>query len=349
MKRFPSKSSFASLLLALVVGCSDPAPFQPVPPEAPAWHIVFDAGALDRAVLSVWGTGASDVFAVGGPLGNGQETLALHYDGASWTELHPGGTETYWWVYGSGPSDVWMVGENGRISHWDGEAFVEHASGTTATLWGVWSAGKDDAWAVGGTPEGGTGKPNDVVLHWNGTSWQPISLPKDVVGRSLYKVWGTSSNDLYVVGEFGTIWHKKGTTWVLESNPPLASGTLFTVAGSSSTDIYAVGNFDVLHSDGTNWEKRAVDLTGAVNGVTTKKLGEVAIVGFGGLKQRFVDGAWVDDFIAEPHGDLHAVWADDTGAYWAVGGNFVAPMSPGASRQGIVARYGLGKTSATLK
>lgn len=345
--------SFAPFALALVclsiaIGCSDP-PANPPPVEPPAWQVVFDESKLDRAVLSVWGSGPSDVFAVGGPLGNGQESLVIHYDGASWTELHPGGTETYWWVGGTGPSDVWMVGEKGRIAHWDGSAFVEHTSGTTATLWGVWAASEADAWAVGGTPEGGTNQPNDIVLHWNGSSWSPITLPNDVVGRALYKVWGTSSDDLYVVGEFGTIWHKKGADWMLESNPPIAVSTLFTVSGSSGSDVYAVGNFDVLHSDGATWEKLAIDLTGSVNGVACASADEVAIVGFGGLKQRFVQGAWVDDFLSEPHSDLHAVWADGQGVYWAVGGNFVTPTNVGAPRKGIVARYGAGRVSSELK
>lgn len=349
MKWRSSVVSCGMVCLSIATGCSDPVPSKPPPPEPPAWQVVLDKAILDRAVLSVWGSGSSDVFAVGGPLGNGQETLAIHYDGVSWTELHPGGSETYWWVSGSGANDVWMVGENGRITHWDGKSFIEHVSGTTATLWGVWAASATDAWIVGGTPEGGTNKPNDIVLHWNGTSWSAITLPKDVVGRSLYKVWGTSSDDLFVVGEFGTIWHKKGSDWILESSPPLASGTLFTVAGSSCTDVYAVGNFDVLHSNGMKWEKLAIDLTGSVNGVVVASPNEAAIVGYGGLKQRFVDGVWVDDFLSEPHGDLHAVWADEKGAYWAVGGNFITPTNAGAPREGIVARYGAGKVGTGLE
>jgi hypothetical protein len=310
---------------------------------------VLDKGDLDRAVLSVWGSGPDDVFAVGGPLGNGQETLALHFDGEAWKELHPGGTETFWWVGGTGPSDVWMVGEQGRIAHWDGAAFEEHTSGTTATLWGVWAAGKADAWAVGGTPEGGVGAPNDIVLHWDGKAWSKVALPgSSAMGRSLYKIWGTSSDNLYVVGEYGTIWHKKGADWQLESDPPLASGTLFTVAGSGASEVYAVGGFDVLRSDGSSWQKVDVSLGNGVNGVASGGAAEAAIVGFGGLKQRLEAGAWLDDFTVPPHADLHAVWADGAGTYWAVGGAFVASSQPGAAREGIVARFGPGRVASAI-
>ncbi len=332
----------------ILVGCSDPDPPKPHPPDPPAWQVVFDESTLGRAVLSIWGTGPDDVFAVGGPLGNGQETLAIHYDGSSWTELHPGGTETYWWVGGSGPNDVWMVGENGRVTQWDGKAFIEHNSGTAATLWGVWAAAPNDVWIVGGTPEGGGGVPNDIVFHWNGASLSNVALPQ-VLGRSFYKVWGRNSDDLYIVAEAATIWHKKGPDWILESDPPVASATLFTVAGSSAADVYAVGNFDILHSTGKTWEKLTLELTGSVNGVATSGADDAAIVGYGGLKQRFVAGQWIDDFLEEPHGDLHATWAEGNGAYWAVGGNFLSPASAGASRAGIVARYGAGKVATDLK
>jgi hypothetical protein len=162
------------------------------------------------------------------------------------------------------------------------------------------------------------------------------------LGRALYKVWGTASDDLYVVGEAGTIWHRKGSSWVLESEPPLAMGTLLTVAGCSATEIYAVGGYDVLRSDGNTWTKLELSLTGQVNGVACGRPGEVVVVGAGGLKQRLVEGTWVDEFGIPPHPDLHAAWADGASAFWAVGGQFFSKPSPGQPREGVVGRYGPG-------
>jgi hypothetical protein len=251
-------------------------------------------------------------------------------------------------VRGTGPDDVWMVGEKGRITHYDGEKLTEHASGTTATLWGVWAASKTDAWAVGGTPEGGAADPDDVVLHWDGASWTAVTLPGAPLGRALYKVWGTSSDDLYVVGEASTIWHKKGATWALESDPPLAGGTLFTVAGCSAEEIYAVGNYDVLRSNGKAWEKLDIELLAGVNGVDCTAPGEVVLVGFGSLKLRRTGGAWIDDSVLPPNKDLHAAWADGTGTLWAVGGNWLTMATPGAPREGIVARFGPGRVAGEI-
>lgn len=321
-------------------------------PSAPAWQVVFDDHVLDRALLSVWGTSAKSVYVVGGPLKNsGKEALALHFDGSAWTDLKTGGADSYWWVTGTGDDDVWMLGENGRVTHYDGTKLTELDSGTTATLWGAIAFAKDDVWFVGGMVGGPGTTPDDVVLHYDGTSFKPEVLPGAAKNRALFKVWGTSSDDLFVVGEAGIIWHKKGPTWTLESEPPIAGGNLTTVHGCAADDVFAVGGRDILHYDGATWSKLDKGLGNDVNGVFCAQGGDVsaAIVGMAGLKQRLVDGTWQDEFVRAPHGDLHAVWADETGAFWAVGGEFVSSPKPNGARNGIVARYGPGTVSSTLK
>ncbi|AUX48152.1 hypothetical protein SOCE26_096820 [Sorangium cellulosum] len=344
-----SLHSAAALALGAAVLAGCPEEEDPGPP--PAWRVLLDEGDLDRAVLSIWGSSPDDVFAVGGPLGNtGLESLVLHYDGAAWRELPAGGGETFWWVAGSGPKDVWMVGERGRAVRWDGAAFTQYdaqGTGTTATLWGVIAFSPDDAWAVGGMPGGGEDAPKDIVLRWDGGAWSRVPLPEPT-GSALYKVWGSSSEDLYVVGEYGVIWHRAGTTWERQSEPPLAQGTLFTAAGCGRDEVYAVGGRDVLRSDGSAWRRVEVELTNDVNGVACGRPGEVAIVGYGGLKQRLVDGAWIDEFTEEPYADLHAVWSDREGAFWAVGGDFLSGPAPGRARKGVVARYGRGQIADSV-
>jgi hypothetical protein len=243
-------------------------------------------------------------------------------------------------VNGSGASDVWAVGEAGRIVRSSGAAFVDVSPRlTTATLYGVWAAAPDDVWAVGGSPERGTAAPNDVCLHFDGTTWDASSGPM-ALGRAFFKVWGVSSSNLYVVGEQGTIWHRRGTAWRLESNATLATGTLLTVSGCSASEVYAVGNTDVLRSDGSTWTRVTVaDVDDGVNGVSCASAGAPVIVGYGGIKQRLVGGTWQDDFSSPPHTDLHGAWADPAGGFWAAGGDFVTDPRDGGSRGGIVARY----------
>lgn len=334
----------AAALLLLCSGCPDP---EPTPPSDPAWQVVFDEPVLDRVALSVWGDSAQDVFVVGGPLGNsGYEALALHFDGSAWRDLAPGGSDTFWWVAGLSAQDVWMVGENGRITHYDGSGFQEHTSSTTATIWGVWPFAADDVWAVAGTPGGGMAEPNDIVLHYDGSSWTQVPLPTEY-GVALNKVWGPSPDELYAVGENGTIWHYKGGSWMDESGA--ASGTLFTVHGCSATEVYAVGGVDVLLSSGDgNWVKQDVDLNSSVNGVSCAASGVVVLAGGGGLKQRLVDGSWINEFTTAPFTDLHAAWAGGADEMWVVGGDFFNPPSANMPRRGVVARFGREPIADTL-
>jgi hypothetical protein len=338
--------------LVFLGACSSSHPLPPPAADAgpPAWQTVLDGTSLTRTLLSVWGTSSTDVFAVGGSLGNGLESLILHFDGNAWHDLHAGGTETFWWVYGTNPSDIWFVGEKGRMAHWNGSALQELPRKTTATLFGVFALAPSDAWAVGGTPEGTGSGPDDVVLHWDGSAWSAAPMPQ-TLGRTYYKVWGTASDNLYVVGESGTIWHKKGAAWALEgSSPPVAHGNLLTVFGCDASHVYAVGGRDVLATDGTAWTSAspAPTVFNDVNGVSCFMDGGSApnllIVGFGSLKQRLTGGSWIDDGAEPPlNTNLHGAWADDTGAFWTAGGDFgdLKP-SPGKPRAGVIARFGPG-------
>ncbi len=320
-------------------------------PAAPEWTPVLEH--LDGALLSIWGTSEHDVWTVGGPLGNsGFESLVMRFDGTTWRRSKAGGTETYWWVHGTAPNDVWLVGEKGRITHWDGTRLEERVSGTTATLFGVWAAAPDDAWAVGGTPDQPDAA-NDVLLHWDGTSWKPETLP-ELKKVALFKIWGSSKDDLYIVGEAGLVWHRTAGTWKREAEG-VAKGRLTTVTGCSGTEVFAVGGRDLLTSDGTQWKRADAVLVNDVNGVAcapssapARAWGRAVIVGGGSLKLRLVGDRWEDDFGSKPFSDLHGAWVDPTGAFWGVGGSFNASPRAGASRDGVIARYGAGTVPSTI-
>lgn len=345
-----------SLLIVVVVGAAacgtsgspgaNGAAIDPPRDAGATWGTVLDE--LDGALLSVWGTSDRDVWAVGGPMGNGGfESLVVRFDGTEWRRISAGKAETFWWVHGTSGSDVWLVGERGRITHWNGAAFTEVTSGTEATLFGVWAAAPDDAWAVGGTPEQPNAS-NDIVLHWNGSSWRPETLPESKQ-VAFFKVWGSSSDDLYIVGEAGVVWHRTRGTWRREAEG-LATGRLTTVAGCSATEVYAVGGRDLLVSNGSEWKRAEIDalmLVNDLNGVSCAA-GRPVVVGGGSLKLRLVNGAWESDFGSEPYTDLHAAWADPSGSFWGAGGEFTAAPRAGVRRNGVLARFGANVTKSAL-
>ena len=68
----------------------------------------------------------------------------------------------------------------------------------------------------------------------------------------LLGVWGSSSTDVFVVGESGTILHYDGKIW-----EEMLSGTdelLCDIWGTSSSDVFAVSKSGaILHYDGSTW------------------------------------------------------------------------------------------------
>ena len=62
--------------------------------------------------------------------------------------------------------------------------------------------------------------PNDIwfcsngVIRWDGNQYNPISIPTNIWGPyQMNKIWGTSDNDIYVVGNNGNIAHYQNGLW----------------------------------------------------------------------------------------------------------------------------------------
>jgi hypothetical protein len=98
------------------------------------------------------------------------------------------------------------------------------------------------------------------VIRWNGQQFAEVPIPTSVWGPyQMNKLWGSSSDDLYVVGNGGNIAHYNGTSWT-----KIESGTtvdLMDVGGSPDGSIvWACGYYDdkpgtyLLRSTGGNFE-----------------------------------------------------------------------------------------------
>src|SRR5215471_3192625 len=93
-----------------------------------------------------------------------------------------------------------------------------------------------------------------------GWCWQS-PLPS---GTTFGGVWGSSSNDVWVTGQAGTLLHWDGSTWA-----PFEGGAVLdnflNVWGSGPNDVWAVGTgygdpccellAPILHWDGASWQR----------------------------------------------------------------------------------------------
>jgi hypothetical protein len=94
-----------------------------------------------------------------------------------------------------------------------------------------------------------------TLLHFDGASWEVTTAP---VVRTLYSVWASSPEDVWVVGGQGTVLRFDGLEW--EIVPAGTSQPLHAVAGSSADDVWVVGGAGVVRRfDGEGWSNADPD------------------------------------------------------------------------------------------
>jgi hypothetical protein len=163
----------------------------------------------DAFLLGASADATNDVWAVGfnGPENDDSQTLALHYDGASWTEaLTPSvgnGANQFNGVLALAPNDVWAVGFSTPvpppaqaatltlIEHFDGTSWSVVPSPNVGPdsiyqsnrLFGLAANSSTDIYAFGSYfASDGSGHQMTLLLHWDGTSWAIVPSPNPTNG-----------------------------------------------------------------------------------------------------------------------------------------------------------------------
>lgn len=189
------------------------------------------ADNLPNHVLSVWGSGASDVWAAGGYWGT---PLAMHYDGASWTQQTWGGTEPgeITSVWGTSSDNVYAIcgdsSPKGQIWHYNGSSW-EYQTNTGTIGYGVWGTDANNVFAVGNM--------SPTVAHYDGSSWGNLDSG---TSNHLYAVGGTGPQDVFVGGENGLVKEYNGSQWT--SLPSTATGHIQGFSSPNSSIVFAVSD-----------------------------------------------------------------------------------------------------------
>ena len=220
-----------------------------------SWQIEFNL-APGPSLHDVWGTSASDVWAVGEAI--------LHYDGSQWVRVPSPGAQTLKAVWGSSRTDVWACGfnrdtNNGSLLHYDGNSWQLHDQSSLfvdVTCSGIWGTGPRDVWLVGNSEKTGA-----KLLHFDAFANWSDKTP--IPGLSAYftGIWVSSSTSGWVVGSDGLFLQLGGTQWGA-INPPPTTANLLAISGASSNEVWAVGMLtsgintlktQVLRFGGSSW------------------------------------------------------------------------------------------------
>jgi hypothetical protein len=167
-------------------------------------------------------------------------------------------------VWGSGPDDVHLGGENGLLFDVAANDNISHVMlGTGKDIGGIWGSSQDDVWAVGiqrNTPRG-------FVLRKNGAGSQWIEAFPTNYG--LHSIWG-SGNQHFAVGYSGAIFSGADLMQAVAIDRAACapattfSPELWSVSGNSPSSVLVAG--DVCSNyryDGATWftESDLVDPT----------------------------------------------------------------------------------------
>lgn len=312
----------AVLQLALFLsGCK--SPITKLEPTEVAHH-------PQAAFLGVDGNSAGDVWVVGARPGPTAEATVLRTNGTSWETLSTGVPHDLWWVDVLEDGTAWLAGAGATVVRWDGSSFTRQLTPGFAgqTVYGLWAGGDDDVWAVGGF----AGR-DGFAWHYDGDVWSSVPLPDDLPRTSegeippLLKVWGRSGDDVWLVGGLGTILHWDGSALTR-----VESGTteqLFTVNGDADTVVTVGGGSRgvLLRNDGDGFVDDTPTGANLLQGVDIDADGTIWASGERGQLWAKAKKKWeaVDLEGLDTPQSFHAVWGDDQGGVWTVGGTVLTP------------------------
>ncbi|WP_327287212.1 hypothetical protein [Streptomyces sp. NBC_01198] len=160
-----------------------------------AWKLAADkglpAGVFEASLLSVSAASGSDAWAVG--QGYDQDTYApvpvvQHWNGKRWRSVQIPGSAgwTLNQVSELAPDDVWAVGVDEGTGqsvavHWNGHRWTRTPTpvfADSAILFDIAARTPQDVWAVGWSRDTDKQRPAGLALHWDGTTWTQVPLPR---------------------------------------------------------------------------------------------------------------------------------------------------------------------------
>jgi hypothetical protein len=262
-------------------------------------------------------------------------------------------------VWGSGASDVFVTGSDGKVLHYDGASWSTMSTGThSAYFYDVWGSGPSNVYTVG--LEDGISPSSygcAVTYGYDGVSWKSLGVPPGCSYRSYFRtVWGSSATDVYAAGydwvdKSGTkagaiVYHFDGITWKALKLGNYSS-SMTAIWGSGPSDVFIFDDYNVYHYDGLSWTLSTSTL-GYVGSAWGSNASDIFAVGEGVFRY---DGAAWNAMASTTTWSLYGVWGSgpsdvyivgDKGAIYHYDGTSWTSQSSGITEFDLVGIWGSG-------
>ena len=183
-------------------------------------------------------------------------------DGWCWQWPTPSGS-SYSHIRSTAPDNIWITGVGvpsfSPIMQWNGQQWITHTPPeppgypTYAAPTAISTTGPNNTWIAY----------DDIVEHWDGTSWRIINSPPTY---ELYGMWADPDGNAWVTDGAGTLrlWSPSGVE--LRTFPNIGGGAIW---GTADDDLFLTGIGAVVHYDGTSFTKiyQGSKTAGAFQGV----------------------------------------------------------------------------------
>ncbi len=287
------RESFSAAHAAAPAAASGSAPAaRPAGSTAPrtsaasGWTVVPspNTSSNDNDLWSISGRSPSDIWAAGSLLPNPNativQTLALHYNGTSWTRVKtpdfgPEGNSLYG-VAALPDGTAWATGIYTQASGHTGRALTMHWSGGPSGKWTIVPAANpgsaddmlysaaavtdSDVWAVG-TYGDSNGFFHPLIEHWNGHRWTASHIAGRKVADGILDSVTNGVGGVWATGQLSgggsdrqVVLHLTGKTWrIVTVSPVRASGGAAADAypqaiASSADGLWVAGDYRSGHS-----------------------------------------------------------------------------------------------------
>lgn len=268
--------------------------------------------AIGRNLLGVWGTGPSDVVAVG------VAGAMLHYDGQAWTP-DPAGKDLDFTAIHGAKGILAAVARRGALLVRKEGVWSRVETGTSSGLNGVWTDG-DQIFASGAS---------GTMIRCDAKGCAPMAAGTKM---DLWEIWGLGPNEVYVNGDKANLLRWDGTNWKIMLGPKDG----FSVIGPDGQGSMMGVTFDNTYRVEQGSWARLGAATGYGAAGPYRAIGEIGegqVVGvYGGAgatvgARRWDGKKWVDEPV--PDGE-YALGAGALRSVWGSGGEVFVVGDGGA-------------------